>query len=254
MAKCGPFLALVSMFLLPSAGSWAASTARQGPADEIVQLVDVQSAHTLPRGTYSLGLRAVPAGGILAGLRVAVTDYVLVGLSYGAANFVGSGEPAWDKRAEFEVKLRLAEEDGVIPALAVGYDSRGYGLELERGGYEKASQGFYVAATKTLPFSEYWQLHGGVSRTMEEERTGPDFFVGATARFSQEFSVIAEFQTAVERKDREDDSRTGYLNAGLRWIFMGELELDLYFRNLVGPSGSPELSSRSLAFVYYDSF
>jgi hypothetical protein len=33
-----------------------------------------------------------------------------------------------------------------------------------------------------------------------------------------------------------------------------ELELDLYFRNLVGPSESLELSSRSLAFVFYDSF
>ena len=48
--------------------------------------------------------------------------------------------------------------------------------------------------------------------------------------------------------------KTGYLNAGLRWVFAGQLEIDLYFRNLVGDSGSPERSSRALSFVFYDSF
>ena len=35
---------------------------------------------------------------------------------------------------------------------------------------------------------------------------------------------------------------------------MGQLEIDLFFRNIVGSSDSPELSSRSIAIVYYDSF
>lgn len=252
MGHCAVFLALFAM-LLPGGARGAGAQALDA-GDENVQLVDVQSAHTFPRGTYSLGLRAVPSGGVIAGLRVGVTDYVLVGLSYGASNFVGSGEPAWDDRVEFDIKVRVAEEVGAIPALAAGYDSRGYGPKLDRGGYEKASLGFYAVASKTLPFSEYWQLHVGVSRTMEEERARPDMFVGATARFSKEFSVLAELQTAIEREDGSDESRIGYLNVGLRWVFMEELELDLYFRNLVGPSESLELSSRSLAFVFYDSF
>ena len=65
---------------------------------------------------------------------------------------------------------------------------------------------------------------------------------------------MVEYHLAVEREDDSPSSKTGFLNAGLRWIFSGQLELDLYFRNLAGPSGSPELSSRSIAFVFYDSF
>lgn len=252
MGYCAVFLALFVM-LLPG-GARGAGGDSPDPGQENVQLVDVQSAHAFPRGTYSLGIRAVPSGGVIAALRVGVTDYVLVGLSYGAGNFVGSGEPTWDDRVEFDIKIRVAEEAGVIPSLAAGYDSRGFGPKLDHGGYEKASLGFYAVASKTLPFSEYWQLHAGVSRTMEEERAKPDIFVGATARFSKEFSVLAELQTAIEREDGSDESRIGYLNVGLRWVFMEELELDLYFRNLVGPSESLELSSRSLAFVFYDSF
>jgi hypothetical protein len=37
-------------------------------------------------------------------------------------------------------------------------------------------------------------------------------------------------------------------------VFAEQVEIDLYFRNLVGASGSPELSSRALSFVFYDSF
>ncbi|MEA3409163.1 MAG: hypothetical protein U9Q95_02335, partial [Candidatus Eisenbacteria bacterium] len=155
---------------------------------------------------------------------------------------------------EFELKIRLAEEYDIVPALAIGYDSRGHGTQLADGGYEKASQGIYVVAAKTAPFSEFWQFHGGISRTLEIDKTSPDYFVGLSARFSLEFSVLAEYQYGTTRDADGSDSKTGYLNMGLRWIFGEQLEIDFYFRNLVGPSDSPELSSRALSFVFYDSF
>jgi hypothetical protein len=122
------------------------------------------------------------------------------------------------------------------------------------GGYEKASQGIYVVAAKTAPFSEFWQFHGGISRTLEFEKTDPDFFLGVSARLSQEFSIVAEYQLGTTASEDGSTDKTGYLNAGLRWVFAEQVEIDLYFRNLVGPSGSPELSSRALSFVFYDSF
>ena len=237
---------LVVAFLAPTGVSRA--------VDGQGELIDLPSAYTMLRGEYSLGLRVVPDGGLLAGLRVGVTPYLQVGVSYGAGNVVGSGEPYWDDGVEFDFKVQLAEERDPIPGLAFGYDSRGYGRQLDDGGYEKASLGLYLSASKTLPFSEYWQLHAGISRTLEEEKVKPDLFAGASARFSQEFSVVVEYHHAVDRRNDSSEDKIGLLNAGLRWVFSGQLELDLYFRNLVGPAGSPELSSRSIAFVFYDSF
>ncbi len=220
------------------------------------QLVDVQSAHTLPRAAYSLGVRVVPNGGVLLGLRVGITPYLHVGLSYGAENVVGSGEPIWNDQVELEVKLRLAEDGqfGPVPGIAVGYDSRGYGRQLADGSYEKPSQGLFVAASKTLPFSEFWQAHAGLSRTLELEQVKPDFFVGLTARLSQEFSVILEYQLTAEAEAEDRQSKAGYLNGGLRWLFVGQFEIDLYFRNLTSSSDTTERSSRSIVFVFYDSF
>ena len=235
----------------------AAAPATASAFDEhLEQLVDVQSAHTLPRAAYSLGMRVVPNGGVLVGLRVGIAPYLHVGLSYGAENVVGSGEPVWNDRVELEVKLRLAEDGqfGPVPGIAVGYDSRGYGRQLADGSYEKPSQGLFIAASKTLPFSEYWQAHAGISRTLELGQVRPDFFIGLSARFSQEFSVLLEYQLAAEAAPEDRDSKAGYLNGGLRWLFVGQFELDLYFRNLTGPSDTTELSSRSIAFAFYDSF
>jgi hypothetical protein len=247
MRHLGALAALSSLLILiPSVAA--------GYGGSYVKLVDVQTAHTLPRAGYSLGVRVGPGGGLQTSFAVGATPYVTAGASYGALNVIGSGEPDWDSEVEFELKIRLAEELDFMPGLAIGYDSRGHGRHLDDGGYEKASQGIYVAAVKTAPFSEFWQFHGGVSRTLEVEKTEPDLFLGVSARFSQEFSVLAEYQLGATRDIDGETEKTNYLNAGLRWVFAEQLQIDFYFRNLVGPSGTPELSSRALSFVFYDSF
>jgi len=218
------------------------------------ELVDLPTAHSMQRGEYALTARVAPNGGLIARMRVGIVPYLMAGVSYGAGNVVGTGAPEWNDRVEFDVRLRLAEETGALPALAAGYDSRGYGRQTDEGEYEKSSTGFYIVAAKTMPFSEYWHLHFGVSRTLDAEKARPDLLVGASARFSQEFSVLAEYQVGLNREKSGAENSTGYLNVGLRWIFSGRVQIDLYFRNLVGPSGSPERSSRSIGFAYYDSF
>jgi hypothetical protein len=225
-----------------------------GYGESFTRLVDLQTAHTLPRAGYALNARVGPGGSLTTGVVVGITSYINVGMSYGAGNVIGSGEAKWDDEMEFEVKLRLSEEFDIMPGLAVGYDSRGYGAQVGEGGYAKASEGIYVAAVKTAPFSEYWQIHGGVSRTLELERAEPDLFLGLTARFSQEFSVAVEYSLGEERNRDGSSDKTGFLNAGLRWVFAEQLELDLLFRNLFGSSGSPEPASRALALAFYDSF
>lgn len=247
MRQLGALAALSLLLLL-------VATPAAGYGEAFTNLVDVQTAHTLPRAGYSAGVRVVPGGGLQTGFAVGITEYVMAGVSYGAANVIGSGEADWDNEIEFELKIRLAEERDIVPGLALGYDSRGHGLQLPDGGYEKASQGIYVVAAKTAPFSEFWQFHGGISRTLEVDKADPDLFLGATGRLSQEFSIVAEYQLGSTRADDGSNEKTGYLNAGLRWVFAGQVEINLYFRNLVGPSGSPELSSRALSFTFYDSF
>jgi len=234
------------------------SLAAAAPAVEIdgrfPQMVDLPTAYTLPRAAYTIGARIAPGGTLVAGFRVGIVDYISAGFSYGARNAIGTGDPDWENRVEFDAKVRVLSEDSAIMSLAAGYDSRGYGRQFESGSFEKASPGLFVVGSRALPFSEYWQGHGGVSRTLEHERARPSFFVGIAGRFSKEFSVIGECQLGTKTESDGDSSTECYLNAGLRWLFSDRVQLDFLFRNLVGSSDSPELSSRSIVFTFYDSF
>ena len=218
------------------------------------QMVDLPTACSLPKAEYSVGARVGPGGAFIGGLRVGITDYLAVGVSYGALNVIGSGDPDWQDRVEFDIKVRLADEDEGPLGLAVGYDSRGYGDQREGGGFEKSSPGLFAVASKTLPFSEHWSGHGGISRTLEQDRARPDLFVGVSGRFSQEFSVTVEYEFPLDSGDNDEDAGSGYLNAGLRWFFVDAVQIDFMFSNLVGREDSPELSSRAIAFTFYDRF
>jgi hypothetical protein len=217
-------------------------------------MVDLPTAHTIPRAAYSVGARLGPHGSFVGGLRIGVTEYLYVGVSYGARNVIGTGEPDWEDRVEFDFKVRLADEANSVLGLAIGFDSRGYGDQHRDGTFEKASPGIFAVASKTLPFSEHWQGHAGVSRTLERERARPNLFAGVSGRFSQEFSVITEYQISVGEENSEASSDAGYLNAGLRWFLAERVQLDFMFRNLMGSEDSPGLSSRSIAITFYDSF
>lgn len=224
------------------------------PDGRFPQMVDLPTAHTIPRAAYSVGARIGPHGSLVGGLSIGITDYLCVGVSYGAGNVIGTGEPDWEDRVEFNLKVRLAEEEESILGLAAGFDSRGQGDQRPDGTFEKASPGLFVVASKTLPFSEHWQGHAGVSRTLERDRARPGLFVGVSGHFSQEFSVITEYQISVSEESDEAASEAGYLNVGLRWLLEERVQVDFMFRNLVGSAGSSDLSSRSLAILFYDSF
>lgn len=247
MLRLAACVAFVCVFLLVPFGARAAD-------EQFAKLIDLPTTHTFYRGGYSLGLRVVGNGGMIGAVRVGVADMFLLGLSYGGENVIGAGSVDWNSSVGIDAKLRLAPENGPIPAIAIGYDSRGYGPEVEDGLYAKPSLGFYAVATKTLPFSDYWQVHFGLGRTLEIEKTAPDIFVTLSARFSVEFSVLVEYQYGNDATREDPSDKTSYLNAGLRWVFMEQLEFDFYFRNLIGPSGSPDLVSRSLELVFYDTF
>jgi hypothetical protein len=218
------------------------------------QMVDLPTAHTIPRAAYTAGARMGPHGSFVGGIRIGITDYLNVGVSYGARNVIGTGELDWEDRVEFDFKVRLADEEDGVLGLAVGLDSRGYGDQRGDGTFEKASPGIFAVASKTLPFSEHWQGHAGISRTLELDRARPSLFAGVSGRFSQEFSVITEYQINVGDESGEASSEVGYLNAGLRWFLAERVQLDFMFRNLLGSEDSAELSSRSIAITFYDSF
>lgn len=126
-------------------------------APAIYGLIDSPTALSVDRGAYGLETRLQPGGGILGGFRVGLTDHLSLGFSYGGFGIVGSGLPDWNPKVEFRAAYQLLEENIAAPALALGYDSQGYGYylkDLER--YETKSKGFYQRPPRAIRFSALW--------------------------------------------------------------------------------------------------
>ena len=91
---------------------------------EPLRVVDTPTAGTLMRGSFRTEIDVYPNGGILAGVGAGITDRFMFGISYGGTNIIGTGDIYWNKQIGATLRYRLFEEDLLLPAILLGYDSQ----------------------------------------------------------------------------------------------------------------------------------
>jgi hypothetical protein len=219
-------------------------------------LVDVPTAHTLPRAAYDVGFRIYPEGA-LTGVNVGLKEWLTVGFAYGGQNVIGYGAPDWNREVGFRVKLNLIEEDLSRPTLSVGYDSQGLG-NREDGRYDVKSKGFYAVASKGYDILGPTVLHGGVNFSLEDEDDSDlDFFVGAEKILRPEITLVGEWDAATN--DNQPHARSGkgagFVNLGLRFLFADGLEIQFGFRDVLNNGRRQESGfGREIQVTYVEFF
>lgn len=219
-----------------------ASAPEQEPVANVVatplrlELIDMPTAQTLPRGAYDVALRLFAGGCAVSGARVGMIDAFTFGFHYGGSEILASGDPDWNPRVEFYARLRLLRET-TGPGLAFGYDSQGLGKfdeELDR--YEVKSRGFYAALDKTWPIGGFLSLHGGISRSLEDNdgEKSPTGWFGMQKSIGNPVTFLIEYDLALN--DDNDDGHygrgRGYLNSGLAWSVTDAFALEFALRNM----------------------
>jgi hypothetical protein len=201
-----------------------------------LELIDMPTAQTLPRGAYDVALRLFAGGCAVSGARVGMIDAFTFGFHYGGSEILASGEPDWNPRVEFYARLRVLRET-TGPGIAIGYDSQGLGKfdeELDR--YEVKSRGFYAALDKTWPIGGFLSLHGGVSRSLEDDdgEKSPTGWFGMQKSIGNPVTFLIEYDLALN--DDNDDGHygrgRGYLNSGLAWSVTDAFALEFALRNM----------------------
>ncbi|MCD6170674.1 MAG: hypothetical protein J7J76_09020 [Candidatus Latescibacteria bacterium] len=233
--------------------SWA-----QQSEVEPQDLVECPTAGLLPRGSFALDLRVFSQGGILAGVDVGLTDSFLVGLCFGGTQIIGSQPVVWNPTVGVAVKIRLFDEGRIYPAVAVGFDSQGFGKyhkELKR--YSTKSKGFYLALSKAYSFLGPFGLHAGVNYSLEKADEDKDIsgYFGLDKHLGTDLVVVAEYDLA--RNDnglKALGSGGGYLNAGLRWTFASRLNLELDIKDLLRNAKGSSKPNRELRVSYLEYF
>ncbi|OGF97989.1 MAG: hypothetical protein A2Z06_03645 [Candidatus Glassbacteria bacterium RBG_16_58_8] len=220
-------------------------------------IIDTPTAGLLPRGSYLLGLRAYPEGGIIAMIGVGLLERLELGLSFGGTNVIGDGDVDWNPGVEFAGRYRLFDETLATPALAIGFDSQGWGRyrrEAER--YDVKSRGFYGVLGKNYSFLGQLGIHLGANVSLEgkgDDKHRPNIFFSLQKSLNPDLYIVAEYDLPITGNSvAEDiDSGVGFINAGVRFLVDEHLFIELDLRNI---NQNAKDSGRTLRIAYQNGF
>jgi hypothetical protein len=229
-------------------------------------LVDSPTATVLGHGHYRIECRLMHGGSLVAGTGVGIKDRLEVGVSWGMQGLLGRGEVEFNDRTALSLRLLLAEEME-LPAIAIGFDNQGYGAwDEDRERYERKSKGFFLTLTRNWygPLGTDVATTGGINYSGEDrDESSLDFFAGLEQDFDGRVALLVDYAAGLD--DRRDEtparygSGRGWLDVGLRWNVVDQVQFKFFFRDLLANyrdpfDGSRESVDRQLEISYEGSF
>jgi hypothetical protein len=225
---------------------------------EPLYIVDHPTAGMLPSASYRLSGRTGPESSFLATFSLGFKGRLMIGASYGVHHLFEYGTPQGNDRVGLQLRLRILEE-GRGPALALGFDSQGYGpwdSALDR--YVRKAPGFYAVVSKNyaVPLGDL-SFHGGLSVTTEtDDVRSPNLYAGLDYMVWQRVSFLLDTDAALN--DNAEGSPYGqggiYLDAGIRAYFRQTLVVTLIFRDLTENSGFSQGVGREFEIAWISTF
>ncbi|MEI7541752.1 MAG: hypothetical protein WCJ94_00675 [bacterium] len=150
-----------------------------------LEILDVPTANSLIKGEIRGDFKFYPGGGILNRLYVGLFDRLFIGGSMRVDNLVGRGNLSFEI-PWFLIKFRFTDDEGYMPAIAIGYEAPGY--------YEVPTKGAYVAATKELALGSVIAQFTGTVYANDFKNFGKGVDMGAGV----EFAITKEFNLGTE--------------------------------------------------------
>lgn len=223
-------------------------------------LVTCPTAGILPRGSFLVDATMYRDGGLLFGMSVGVSGNLMFGISYGGSEIIGNNDIEWNEQPGVEVKYRIFEEGISHPAVAIGFNSEGYGAYLDYWNrYEQKAKGFYGTISKNFDLLGNLGFHGGVNFNPLENSGDKDrdlsFFVGIDKDINSEISVFGEWDAGINDNDFEIfNEGKGYLNAGVRINIIEHFHFEVLFTDILENNKYIENVNRELRVNFVEFF
>jgi len=203
-----------------------------------IELVDVPTANSMLKGEVRYNARFYPGGGILNKLYVGIFDRLMIGGAFNVNNLIGSGNVDFVVPPKFLAKVRFTDDDGAVPAIALGYEGERYMDVPERGAF--------LALTKEVALGNiFLQLSGAVyTNTFRPFGRDIDLGAGLALALTREFTISAEYDSIIL-----DES--GHINASIGYYF-DPIQIDIVLK--YGMSESDIRQARLLKITYISYF
>jgi len=151
---------LIFLLLSTASFAWAKDETASSPTN--YEMVEAPTAYTLMHGGYDLLTEMYENGGLFVRGNVGFEDFFMFGFSGNATNVVGQGT-IQVQTPGIGLKFKVLDEKVSPVALAVGWDNRGYGTQVNGVFFPGTQKGFYSAVSHEFKELGYLQAHGGIN-------------------------------------------------------------------------------------------
>jgi hypothetical protein len=240
-----------------TAPSQTKGTAGDASILEPTMVIDKPTAGMLRRADYYISTNFFQRGGVLTSVSVGLFDRFSFGISYGGTGIIGPDKIEMNPLPGVRVKLRITQETTLSPAIAIGFDSQGkepYVDSLNR--YTIKSPGFYAVGSKNYELMGILSLHAGINYSLENKDGDKDLnlFFGAEKSLGEIFSVLAEYDFAVNDNNEKIGRGRGYFNLGFRLSAGEGLIIGFDLKNVTQNQRNIKIANRVLQIEFVGSF
>lgn len=203
-----------------------------------IELVDLQTANTLIKAELRSDIKLYPGGGILMRLYIGIFDKLMIGGAFNIINLIGTGEVEYVFPPKFLGKIRLTDDEGVMPAISIGYEGQGY--------LDVPAKGTFVSLTKEINLNiVFFQLTGSVyANEFNDMAKNIDAGAGIAFAITRDFILSGEYDGFL-------GNNPGHINFGLGYFF-NPIQIDIGFKYGLGDENI--IVARILKIVYISYF
>ena len=246
-------LSLILFFL--TSHLFAQGSAGTNAKFEYRSLIDMQTAGVLEKGYVGVGIDVMPMGVLISSIEVGVFNNFSFGISYGAENVIGSGNIDFYPLPGVYAKGRIFDEDEMLPAIAIGFDSQGKGKYVDSlNRFQIKSPGLFISTSKNFELLGYLSVHAMLNYTLERDDNDKDlnFGFGIEKTIGNKVSLYAEYDFALnDNNPLSLGAGKGYLNFGLRWAIAEGFTVGLDLRDVLSNEKINTYSADRALFVEY---
>ncbi len=226
---------------------------------ERIQEVNIPTAGILQKGEAKVYTKIYKNNGLITGASVGFLDHFMFGVSYGGEEIVGSNEPLWHNKIDFNAKLRVFDENISYPAVVIGFDSQGHGkFYKNENRYDIKSKGFFVTASKNYTMLGSLGIDGGLNYSLENKDNDKDLnlFVGAYKSIGQIINIIGDYDFAINDNNSNitkyplTGNGEGYLNLGVELKINEQLTIKAMANDILLNRPNAESFDRSVQLNY----
>jgi len=186
-------------------------------------LIDVPTAEALEHYSMEMNTRFYSANSVMTSVDFGVYPRLNIGASIAAQNLIGNETPVRVLNPQFQVKFKIYDGSLYLPAIAVGYDGRGYFYDPVDKKYLQEKKGGYVVFSREV-FIPNLQLHPGINIS-DFDASDVYFFTGFNFNIEDKLNLLAEW-------DNVRRINTSRMNFGARLYLSPSFVLDLALRDV----------------------